>query len=281
MASAFSCKELARNNPYDPDGTAYGGITYKGQVWYPDSADISAMIMVSGQIVYGGYNPTDGDCIMKMTGAETYYAVGSTGDTPGYFHFIRDICADDAGNIYVVDNKAMVQTVSVSNIIGSWPTSGIDNSSIECLNNNIFISNSLDKTITKYSTAGVYADMLSLSFTAYGNFVPGRLFKGPNYLYVVNALDKSEIVRLNDSLVNTGEFDFQYEIMDGTAAGMQLQILGTQAVYKADTNLGITLTWANFGVGPGRVLNGKLITYDSAADMVYLLDGLTIKKFGE
>lgn len=282
-AASFSCKDLKRNNPYDPDSTDYGGITYKEQVWYPDNAAISGMIISGGQLVFGGYNPTDGDCVMKMTGASAYYPVGSTGDTAGSFRYITDICADDSGNIYAVDNKYMVQTISPSNVMGSWPISpgGIDNLSIECLNNNIFISNYLDKTVTKYSTAGVYADTLSLSFTSYGEFIPGRLIKGPNYLYVVNALDKSEIVRLNDALVNTGEFDFEDEIMDGVVCGTQMQFLATQAVYKTDPGMVVALKWGNFGVGPGRVLNGKLITYNAAADLVYVLDGLTIKKFGE
>ena len=142
-----SCKDLKRNNPYDPAGSAYGGVTYKGDVWYPDNTLISSMIVVSGGLVFGGSNPVDGDCVIKMTGDSTYTLAGY----PGEFSGIKDLCADNSGNIYVVDSSATVKTVSVSDVTGSWPivhTSGIDNLSIECLNNSIFISNNADMTIT-------------------------------------------------------------------------------------------------------------------------------------
>ncbi len=280
----LSCKDLKKNNPYDPSGTAYSGVTYKGQIWYPDNADISSMITLSGRLVLAGYNPIDGYCVMKMTGDTTYYAIGGTGDAAGYFRFINDICSDDSGNIYAVDNKAMVQTISPSNIMGSWAitsTAGIDNLSIECLNSSIFISNNLDRTVTKYTLSGVFVDTLSLSATSYGSFVPGRIFRSAGSLYVVNAINKRIVVKLSDTLVDSGEYEFQDSIVDGAMAGQQMQMAASQAVYKVDQGLGLTLKWGNFGVGPGRVLNGKLVAYDSSTDSVYVLDGLTIKKFGE
>jgi hypothetical protein len=279
-----SCKDLKKNNPYDPAGNQYSGITYKGQTGYPDGTDIRAMLILSGQPVFAGYSQTSGFCVIKMTGDTTYDIVGSTGDIPGTFNDIKDMCADDFGNIYIVDKKNIVQTISPANVMNYWPitsTTGIDNLSIECLNNNIFITNLLDKTVNKYSLSGVLADSLTLSFTSYGNFVPGKIFKSYSHLYVVNAMDKSVIVKLTDTLINAGEFKFQDDIIDGVMAGQQMQLLGSQAVYKVDSDLGLTLKWGDFGVGAGRVLNGKLVAYDSGTDTVYTLDGLTIKKFGE
>lgn len=280
-----SCKDLKKNNPYDPAGTQYSGITYKGQIGYPDGTDIRAMLILSGMPVFAGHSQTYGFCVIKMTGDTTYDIVGTTGDVPGTFNDIKDMCADDVGNIYVVDKKNIVQTINSSNdAMNYWsitPTTVIDNLSIECLNNNIFITNYLDKTVNKYGLSGVLADSLILSFTSYGNFVPGKIFKSYSHLYVVNAIDKSVIVKLTDTLVNAGEFKFQDNIIDGAMAGQQMQLLGSQAVYKVDSDLGLTLRWGYFGVGAGRVLNGKLDAYDNSTDTIYILDGLTIKKFGE
>jgi hypothetical protein len=279
-----SCKDLKKNNPYDPDGTAYAGITYKGQVSYPDGTDIKAMLVQNGMLVFAAYSPVNGYCVMKMTGDNAYYAVGSTGDTPGTFRYISDICSDSSGNIYVVDNKNYVQTISPANVMGSWPivyTTGIDNLSIECLNDNIFISNNLDKSVTKYTSSGTFVDSLTLSFTSYGNFIPGKIFKGVDHIYVINAADTSVIVKLTDTLVNSGEYKFTDNIIDGCAAGEQIQMAAPQTVYKVDSNLVIGLKWGDFGVGPGRILNGKLAAYDAISGTVYILDGLTIKKFGE
>ncbi|MCE5301308.1 MAG: hypothetical protein LLG37_10625 [Spirochaetia bacterium] len=278
------CKELTRSNPTDPDGSAYIGITYKGEAWYPMDTDIRALAVASGVVTLGAYNPVDGDCLMRLGTGSTYTKTGSTGDTPGYFRAIQDICADSAGNIYVVDYKDVVQCVSPADVFTSWPlghTADIDKLSVECLNDIIYVSNGADRTVISYTTSGTQVDAVTLSFTAYGDFVPGRIWSSASHLYVVNASDLSEVAQFTTALVQSAVYDFQTQVMDGCVEGTQMELCAQQAVYKAGDDLSLTMTWGNYGTGPGRILNGKLVAYDAAQKYVYILDGGTLKYFGE
>ena len=280
-----ACSNLKRNNPYDPAGTAYKGVTYKGDISYPDGTTVTAMIYDSQGLCLVGYNAVHGDCVMKMEGALTDY-VGSTGDIPGEFRNIQDICADDSGNIYVVDNKNIVQVIAPSDAMSSWTltnvTTPVDKLFITYLSNSIYVTSNTDKKIFEYnSTTGAFIDSADLSFTAYGAFTPGRIFKSANNIFVVNLSSKNQIVKLNESLGQVGLYDMQDNIYDATVNGGLLELIAAGAVYNVDENMVISLKWGNFGVGPGMVFNGEIIASDFTTGDTYILDGQTIKRFGE
>jgi hypothetical protein len=282
-----ACSNLKRNNPYDPAGTAFKGVTYKGDISYPDGTTITAMIYDSQGLCLAGYNPTHGYCVIKMEGALTDY-VGSTGNAPGQFMNIQDICADDIGNIYAVDNKNIVQIITPSDVTpsSSWTltnvTTPVDKLFIAYLNNSIYVTSNTDKEIFKYnSTTGIFIDSAMLSFTAYGPFTPGRVFKSANYIFVVNSSSKNQIVKLDVNLAQIGLYDMQDNIFDATLNGGLPELIAAGAVYNVDENMVISLKWGNFGVGPGMVFNGGLIASDQTTGDTYILDGQTIKRFGE
>jgi hypothetical protein len=283
---ASSCAQLKRNNPYDPAGDSYLNITYKGEAWYPMSTDIKAMIVNQGFLVFGAYMNGPGDCVIKMTGAQSFTTVGSTGLTTGSFTNINDITNDTSGNIYVVDKTTKVQVINAANTVTSFPlaTANVDKLYIECFNNNIYVTNNLDMTVTKFNTSGAMQYYTNISTTAMGYFVPGRIFKSSGHLFVVNDLDKTQVVRLLDNgsaIIDSGTHQFSAEINDGATAISEMQLVSDRVVYKVDDNLVLTLKWGNFGEGPGNILNGKLCAYDSTTALTYILDGSTIKIFGE
>ncbi len=280
---AASCAQYKRNNPYDPGGEAYAGITYKGSAWYPMSTEIKGMVVNQGFLNFAAYQTGPGDCVIKMTGAQAFTVIGSTGTATGSFNFINDIAADNSGNLYVTDKTAKVQVISAANTVTSWPISatGVDNLYLEWLNNYIFISNSMDDTVTKYTQSGVYDSQISITTTALGNFKPGRIFRSSSNLFVVNELDKSQVVKMTDTLINSDIKDFPASIYDGAAAITGMQLVSSRVVYKVDSNMVLSLKWGDFGEGPGRILNGKLAAYDGATNMTYILDSSTIKVFGE
>jgi hypothetical protein len=280
-----ACSNLKRNNPYDPAGTAYKGVTYKGNVSYPDGTTVTAMVYDSQGLCLAGYNATHGFCVMKMEGALTDY-VGSTGNTPGQFMNIQDICADDTGNIYVVDNKNIVQVISTTDVMSSWTmtnvTTPVDKLFIAYFNNAIYVTSDIDKKIFEYSTSGTFIDSADLSFTAYGQFTPGRVFTFNNFIFVVNSSSKNQIVKLQaGTLSQAGLYDIQDNIYDATVNSGQLELIAAGAVYNVDENMVISLKWGNFGTGPGMVFNGGLIASDQTTGDTYILDGQTIKRFGE
>ena len=265
-------------------GSAYKGVTYKGAVSYPDSTSITAMIYAGGGLCFGAYDSIKGDCVIKMAGDTPYY-VGSTGDTPGFFRAIQDICADAPGNIYVVDDKNMVQAVSTSDSISSWNLTNVtvpaERLFIACYNSNIYVTSSADKKIFEYSGTGTFIDSLDLSSTAYGPFTPGREFVSAGHVYVVNAASQDQIIRLTGNLVQDGLFEEADYIYDASFNGGQDELISSGAVYNVDESMVLSLKWGNFGVGPGIVLDGKLIACDAASGDTYVLDGRTIKRFGE
>jgi hypothetical protein len=279
-----SCSDLKRNNPYDPGGSAYRGVTYKGDISYPDSTSITAMIYNGGGLCFGAYDSIKGDCVIKMAGGVPDY-VGTTGDTPGHFRAIQDICADAAGNIYVVDNKNIVQVVSTSDSISSWNLTNVtvpaERLFIACYSTNIYVTSSIDKKIFEYSETGSFIDSLDLSSTAYGPFTPGREFVSGGHVYVVNADSQDQIIRLTPSLAQDGLFDAGDYIYDASFNGAQDELISSGAVYNVDESMVLSLKWGNFGTGPGIVLDGKLIACDPALGDTYVLDGRTIKRFGE
>jgi hypothetical protein len=279
-----SCSELKRNNPYDPGGSAYRGVTYKGDISYPDSTSITAMIYNEGGLCFGAYDSIKGDCVIKMAGGVPDY-IGSTGDAPGQFRSIQDICADASGNIFVVDDKNMVQVISVSNSISSWNLTNVtvpaNKLFIASYGGKIYVTSSVDKKIFEYTEAGIFIDSLDLSSTAYGPFTPGREFVSAGHVYVVNAESQDQIVRLTGGLVQDGLFDEGDYIYDASFNGAQDELISSGAVYNVDESMVLSLKWGNFGVGPGIVLDGKLIACDPASGDTYVLDGRTIKRFGE
>ena len=282
-----ACSSLKKNNPYDPNGSAYKGVTFKGDISYPAGTSITAMIYTSTGLCLAGYNAANGYCVMRIEGATTDY-VGSTGDTPGHFRYIQDICADGLGNIYAVDNKNIMQVISpTADAMSSWPltnvTTPVDKLFIVYLNNSIYVTSNIDKKIFEYSTAGLFIDSADLSFTAYGPFIPGRVFKSANYIFVVNSSSKNQVVKLDAAtLAQLGLYDMQDNIYDASVnTGGLLELIAAGAVYNVDENMVLSLKWGNFGVGPGMVFNGELIACDQATGDTYLLDGQTIKRFGE
>jgi hypothetical protein len=284
-AAMVSCRQLSRNNPYDPSSPGYIHITYKNEAWYPSSTAINAMAFSGGYLYIAGVQQGTGDCIIKLVDAAGTTAIAST-PLLGAFSGITDICADDAGNIYIVDSKQAVQVLAPSGIFTNFTLPNMAASGslhIEWLAGNIFISNATDLKIYKYSQAGVPAvpDSKILSCTANGYFTPGRIFKIGTYIFVVNNSRKNEVVRLAQDLSDAGTYLFQGGIEDCADTVVNAQALSSQAVFKVDSGLVVALKWGDYGEGPGKIINGKLITYDPAGKLIYLLDGGSIKIFGE
>lgn len=284
MILFLSCKELKRNNPYDPSAENYIKITYKGDVWYPPNTEIKSII-INNNIPVIAANKTDGPgyCIIKLYD-KTAHIIGSTGSVLGTFTDITDICSDTSDNIYIVDSKPYVQVMDKSENFTWWSisyTAGIGTLSIECFNNNIFITNNLDKSILKYQKDGVIIDSKIITATANGLFVPGRIFKSSTHLFIINQIKKTEIIKMDEDLNIIDNIIFRSEVIDGVNIDGQLQLLTEKAVFKVDNNMIILLKWGDFGEGPGRILNGKLITFNPQNKYVYVLDGATLKMFGE
>jgi hypothetical protein len=278
-----ACRDLARNNPYDPLAPNFIHITYMGEAQYPAGAAITAMAFKSG-CVYVGANVTGtGDCVIKLTGAAPQ-VFAATGTVPDTFTAVSDMCADSSNRLFIVDKNPMVRVMDAVDSFTSFPVAapmGIDKMRIEWLNNNVFITNNLDQTIYKYTDSGVFVSSIPLSYTAEGAFTPGRIFKINQSLFVVNDAKKTEIVKMDGNLAVAGIIDFSAGVNDADADGVLGQVLCDQAVFKSDDALGTVLRWADYGQGSGKVLNGLLIADDSADKLVYILDGGTIKIFGE
>jgi hypothetical protein len=281
---SISCRELSRNNPYDPSSPDYIKTTYKGEVWYPENTTVNAMAFSNGFVYIGGTKLGTGDCVMKLADAAAATTVAVT--PLGAFFGLTDICADDSGNIYIVDEKQAVQVMDSAGNFSDFTFSNmgaIDNLYIEWLASNIYISNDADKKIYKYSQAGAPAvpDSKILSCTANGYFTPGRIFKTGAYIYVVNKNKKNEVVRLAQDLSDAGTFLFDRDVSDCAETAGHSEALSSQAVFRVDSNLLIALKWGDYGEGPGKIINGRLITYDAPGKIIYILDGGSIKFFGE
>jgi len=268
------CRELSRKNPYDPSSADYRGITYKGEELYPADFQIESIVSDGAIITYAGTKENYGGCVVKTT----------AGTPLGLFTGISDICADDSGNIYGVDRSQNVQAIDNMNMItpiAFTASSGIDSLYIEWMNGNLYISNEYDNEIYRIPDSGGVQLTVPVSVTAQGYFTPGEIFKFENSIYVVNALNKKQVIKYDQNLSNPQVIDFNANIMDGCVQGGALQLLSESAVYKTDGALGVLLKWGDFGEGPGRVLNGKSIAYNAADGLIYIQDGSTIKKFGE
>jgi len=285
VALFLSCSELKRNNPYDPASENYIKITYKGEVWYPSNTEIFSMI-INKEILILATLKSDGPgyCIVKLLDNSNAHLIGTTGSTLGTFTSISDLCADGLDNIYIVDSKPFVQVMDINENFTWFPityTAGIGTLSIEFFNNNLFITNDYEKRILKYSTGGVFVDSKNLSVTANGDFIPGRIFKSSTNIFIINKNKKNEILKLDEGLNIIDDIIFKNEILDAIDVDDKMQLLSENSVFKVDNNLNILLKWGDFGEGPGRVLNGKLITYNPVNKYIYILDGQSLKMFGE
>ncbi len=282
----YSCKELNRDNPYDPDGTDYIGITYKGELWYPTDSSPRAMARGGSFLYMAAYKEGTGDCVMKIgTESREVVVLGSSGTGTGSFTGISDLCADNTGNVYVVDSQNMVQIINSMDSFTSFVVpeiTGTDRMYIEELAGDIFITSHMDSYIYKYSGAAhSFVDSRRITFTAMGGFEPGKIFTSGQYIFVVNDIRKNEVLKLDGGLATAGVIDFEEKIRDAAGRGDYMQVLCESAVFKVDNDLYIELKWGDFGTGPGRVLNGKLISYNPDDGMVYILDNETLKIFGE
>ena len=272
----ISCRELSRNNPYDPASDEYINVTYEGEVTRPAGMAITTMILSQGGLVIGGTKDGYGDCVMRLPSpaAET-----------GTFTGISDMCGDTAGNIYIVDSQPSVQVFTPSDTflapLSITYTAGIDRMYIEFFNGNLFITNNLDKRIYKYSTAGAQAGYADISYTASGSFTPGRIFKSSQNMFVINGEKRSEVIKIDENMNILDVYDIGAETADGAPRGSLIEVLCSEEVQRTDNSLALDLRWGNFGTGPGRVLNGKVIAYNPVDFTVYILDGNTIKMFGE
>jgi hypothetical protein len=283
-AFIVSCRQLSRNNPYDPSAPGYIHITYKNEAWYPSNTTVNAMAYAGGFVYIGGTMQGTGECIMKLAGPAGTTPVVST--PMGVFSGITDICGDDSGNIYITDSKQAVQVMDNTGTFTNFALSNMataGNLHLEWLGGNIYVSNGDDLKIYKYSQAGVPAvpDSKILSCTANGYFTPGRIWKIGAYIFVVNDLRKNEVARLAQDLSDAGTYLFEAPIADCTDTAGTGQALSAQAVFKVDGSLFVALKWGDYGEGPGKIMNGKLITYDPSGKLIYLLDGGSIKIFGE
>jgi len=275
MALLFcGCKELKRSNPMDPGADNYIGISYKGSVVYPAAAAIKAIDAVLGELVFGATHASYGDCVIR----------GTEGAPSGTFTQLSDICTDDFGNIYAADHTANITVVTPAGTVTQFPLTvinGIDTLSVEWFNNKVYVSGNLDSTIVSYTAAGAQVDSLTITVTASGYFTPGRIFASGNYIYAADYTDPKRVVRLSSPLTGATEFKLSAGMVDGCAFQSGLLILTGQSVLQCDEDLKVVKTWGNMGEGPGLILNGKCIAFNPADSMVYVLDGGTLKKFGE
>lgn len=277
LTAVFSgCSELSRKNPCDPSSADYRGITYKGEELYPADFQIESIAYAGGYIAYAVTKENYGGCVVKT----------ASGTPLGLFSGISDICADDSGNIYGVDRSENVQKIQNDMFNTITPlaftaSSGIDSLYIEWMNGNLYISNEYDNEIYRISDSGGAQLTVPVSVTAQGYFTPGEIFKFNTSVYVVNKLNKKQVIKYDQNLSNPQVIDFTANIIDACIQEGALQILSESAVYKTDGALEVLLKWGDFGEGPGRVLNGKSIAYNAADGLIYIQDGSTIKKFGE
>ncbi len=268
------CKELKRTNPMDPEADNYIGISYKGSVSYPAAASIKAMDAALGELVFGASYPGYGDCVIR----------GLSGLPQGTFTQITDVCADDFGNIYAVDHTANITVVSPAGTVSQFGLNiinGIDTLSVEWFNNEVYVSGSFDRTIISYTASGVQSHSTAITVTASGYFTPGRIFASDNYIYAADRSDPKRVVRFSPSLTGATEFKLSAAAVDGCSYKGGLLVLNGQSVMQCDEDLKVIKTWGNMGEGPGLILNGRAICYNQADGFVYVLDGATLKKFGE
>lgn len=282
--SSLSCRELSRNNPYDPASPDYIHVTYRNEAWYPENTSITAMAFSNGFVYIAGFLSGTGSCIIKLEDASAATAVAVS--PLGPFSNISDICADLSGNIYITDDKQAVQVMDPAGNFSNFPVSNMASSGglyMEWMAGDIYISNWADKKIYKYSQSGVPAvpDSKILSCTANGYFTPGRIFAMGPYIYVVNDARKNEVARLAPDLSDAGTYLFQADLTDCVETAGTGQAASGQAVFKVDYGLSVALKWGDYGEGPGKIMNARLITYDPLGKLIYILDGGSIKVFGE
>ena len=281
----FSCSELKRDNPYDPSSDNYGGITYKGTLFVPSDIEMKDMAVSGSSIVLGAVKEGTGGCIVKIPaagGVPEIFGAGGTGT--GMFTSITSVTADSAGNVYASDSQHIIQKLSPAGVFTSWPLNyitGADTTYITASGTRVYATNNIDRRLCAYlSSDGSVADSAVLSFTAYGEFVPGRIFAAGNYIYVSNTLDGRVVARFSQSLSPAGVYRHAAPLVDCAAAGGSVQFLSAQSVYRADENLSVIQKWGDYGEGPGRILNGRAIAYYPASMYIYIADGVTIKIFG-
>jgi len=282
-----SCSQLNRNNPTDPKSNNYIGFTYKGQSAYPSDAVVSALDINSGTIMLGAVSTLNnyGECIVEISpNQQTGYVTLSGTSMP------TDLCHDSAGDEFITDAKNIIQIMGSD---GYWHYITITATTITTLylvsyNSNIYLSNTSDQTLQIY-TKGANLDSwtnstsVSVTSTSNGQFSPGRIFASADYIYVVNNLNKMEVLQFNPgnlSAQTATDIIFGADVVDAALyQNNTLQVLSEQAIYQVNENFSIIKTWGNYGQGDGRVSNGRLIAYDGSS-IIYILDGVELKMFG-
>jgi hypothetical protein len=284
LALATSCRNLSRDNPYDPLSQNFIGITYISEKWYPDSTTLSAMAFSGSYLYAAGYKQGTGACVFRLDGPSA--TVTHTAGAFGAFSGISGMCADQSGSVYICDDAHAVHKLDSGGSFSGFAVTnmtdygGLD---IEWSGGSLYMSNSADKKIYRYSDAGVPAvpDSKLLSCTANGYFTPGKIFSIGTYIYVVNKDRKDEVVRLAQDLSDAGTYTFLRDVADCAVAVTGGKLLSGTAVFNVDYGLASALKWGDYGEGPGRIINGKMIEYDAAGRFIYILDGGTIKVFGD
>ncbi len=291
----ISCKQLNRNNPTDPKSSTYIGITYDGQLSNTSGATIRAMNINSGLITFGAYTTyaSIGDCVIEILGSQQLVYIGTTGNVIGTFADITDMCNDGSGDLFVTDNKSAVQIIDPQYNFHYFNVTATSVSTLylACYQNSIYLANTSDKTIQIYgggspTNLDIYnmTNSVSVTVTANGYFSPGRIFTSANYIFVVNSLNKKEVLKLSHgSLAMQADIIFGADVIDAALySNNTIQLLSEQAVYQINENLSLAgaKEWGNFGQGDGRVINGQLIAYDNITGKIYILDGTEIKIFG-
>ena len=285
-AFMFSCSELKRDNPYDPAAENYADITYKGELFVPSGIDVKDMTISGGSVVLGAYREGTGGCVIKIPAGGGDPAVfGDGGTGTGKFTNIRSIAADASGTVFIADSQNIVQALSPAGAFSSWNLnyiSSYDETYVAALGAHVYVSNNIDRRICRHDAlSGALVDSAVLSFTAYGAFVPGRLFCSGSYVYAVNSLQKNTVARFDSSLSLTAVYSFQAQVTDGAVFGSSMQYLSDKAAYRADESFNVIQKWGDFGEGPGRILNGRAIAYYPSSMYIYIADGTTIKIFGK
>jgi hypothetical protein len=272
----ISCRPLSRNNPVDPTASNYIGMTYKGDQWYPPEASITSMVWANG-LVLGSYDATNGDTVIRVSGSSALF-IGGTGVTTGYFNNINDLAADPAGNVYIVDSTGRVQVMDPGNSITSWSLTytTLGTFSIEYISGDLFVTNTADKTIQKYSTAGTLLDSRTVTVTSRGYFTPGRIFGSGTTLYVINKQQNNDIYHIDTTFAVTGDMSVDGNATDGVGDYALCETLVQAVGAPISANL---VKWGDFGDGAGKVMNGQFIAYDGA--QFYIYDESLIKTFGK
>jgi len=142
--------------------------------------------------------------VIRRDGSNTPFSVSETAE--GAFTKISAMASAENGRVY---KSGYVHLVDAVGNFSAFPLSDMQQHEalgMETMDTCMYITNPLEDRIYKYSSSGI-PDMsgpLYVSFTANGVFKPVRIFAHFGNFYIVNLLNKKELLCLNADLSLSG-----------------------------------------------------------------------------